>query len=331
MAGSKKGTRKKAAKKKKSSRSAKPKVSSDPRAMEGTMFRLTQLLEEQNFETVEEANAFLGQFIGKKDIPLSVKDLTPLGQAQEKMYQAWEATGKKRVELAREAIEISPDCADAYVLLAEETARTPEEALQLYEQGMQAGERALGKEFFEEAEGNFWGILETRPYMRAREGVAECLWAMGRRQEAVSHFTEMLRLNPDDNQGNRYLLARLYMKEGMDEELGKLLKQYDEEGSAEWLYTRALWLFKTKGDTSEARRALMEALEQNRFVPMYLCGFRQPPRRLPEYVSFGDDSEAIHYIMEHLEFWLETAGALEWFITVFAEIIEEFKKSERIQ
>jgi len=141
----------------------------------------------------------------------------------------------------------------------------------------------------------------------------------------------MLRLNPNDNQGNRYMLARLYLAEGMDKELGKLLKKYDEEGSAEWLYTRALWFYRTKGDTREAREALIEALEQNRFVPMYMCGFKEPPRKMPQYISRGDDSEALHYIVEHLEFWLETPGALEWFIAIFAQIVEEFKKSEMIQ
>ena len=80
-------------------------------------------------------------------------------------------------------MEISPDCADAYVLLAEH-AKTADEAQNLYEQGVAAGERALGREAFAEHEGHFWGVLETRPYMRARQGLAQCLWEAGRRREA---------------------------------------------------------------------------------------------------------------------------------------------------
>lgn len=336
MARSKKGTpSKKAAKKKskssKKSSSTPQQVIRDPRAMEGTMFRLTQLMQEQEFESVDEANAFLGQFMGKKDIPLSLENLTPAGQAQEKMYQAWDATGKKRVALAREALEIFPDCADAYVLLAEETARSAEEALPLYEQGVAAGERALGPEYFKEEVGNFWGILETRPYMRAREGVAECLMAMGKLKESASHYEEMLRLNPGDNQGHRYMLARIYLVEEMNEEMGRLLDQYGDEASAEWLYTRALWLYRNKGDTRASRNALKEALEQNRFVPMYVCGFKKPPRRLPEYISFGDESEALHYLESYLDYWEATPGALEWFVTVFAELIEDFKQNQSVQ
>ena len=138
---------------------------------------------------------------------------TPLDRAQEVMYRAFEATGSEQVRLARKALEISPDCADAYVLLAEHAA-TAEEARKHYEQGVAAGERALGKQAFEEYAGQFWGLLETRPYMRARQGLAQCLWEAGRREEAAEHYQEMLRLNPNDNQGVRYSLATLLLGPG---------------------------------------------------------------------------------------------------------------------
>src|SRR5437667_9709367 len=45
---------------------------------------------------------------------------TPLDQAQDLMYQAFEEEDpERRVELARQALATSPDCADAYVLLAQ--------------------------------------------------------------------------------------------------------------------------------------------------------------------------------------------------------------------
>ena len=96
----------------------------------------------------------------------------PTGPAQAMMYEAWEQTSSRsRIALARKALGISPLCADAYVLLAEEAARSPEEARDLYAKGVEAGELALGPEGFAEYEGEFWGFLETRPYMRARLGV----------------------------------------------------------------------------------------------------------------------------------------------------------------
>ncbi len=128
-------------------------------------------------------------------------------EAQEVMYDAWEApTHQRAVTLAKKALTISADCADAYTFLAEKTAESLEEALDLYRKGVEAGERALGKKAFKEDVGYFWGLVETRPYMRARDGLAQCLWEVGQREEAVGHYWDMLRLNPNDNQGIRDIL-----------------------------------------------------------------------------------------------------------------------------
>jgi hypothetical protein len=58
---------------------------------------------------------------------------------------------------------ISPLCADAYSILAEE-ARSVEEARDLYARGVEAGELALGRKGSKQYAGHFWGYLETRPY-----------------------------------------------------------------------------------------------------------------------------------------------------------------------
>ncbi|MDD2422279.1 MAG: hypothetical protein PHU78_09120, partial [Heliobacteriaceae bacterium] len=108
-----------------------------------------------------------------------------LSQAQDLIYEAWEMRYRdKRLDLARKALAISPYCADAYVLLAEESD-FPREALKLYQQGVQAGQLALGDNLFTEYAGHFWGFIETRPYMRALYGMAETLWQLGQRTEAL--------------------------------------------------------------------------------------------------------------------------------------------------
>ena len=57
------------------------------------------------------------------------------------MFETWDSSERRRVKLAHEALEISEDCTDAYVLLAEETARSLEEARGFYEKGVMAGEK----------------------------------------------------------------------------------------------------------------------------------------------------------------------------------------------
>lgn len=284
------------------------------RAMEKTMSDITKLLSERDFASIDEANAFLQQALASGQ-PLSPSSRrTPLEQAQDLMYEAWNASGRRRVEMARQALAISEDCADAYVLLAEEAARNLKEAKDLYEKGVKAGERALGPGAFEEYVGHFWGVLETRPYMRARLGLAQCLWSLGQREQAIEHYSDMLRLNPGDNQGIRYILVNCLLEEGDDETLGELLGQYEEDIAAAWLYTRALWTFRQEGASKKANTCLKKAIEGNRFVPSYLLGRKRLPSRLPGYISFGDETEAIDYAVGAIKVWQETKGALQWLI-----------------
>lgn len=238
---------------------------------------------------------------------------TAVDDAQEIMYDAWEApTRKKAVALARKALTISPDCADAYNLLAEETATSLDEAIELYTKGVEAGERALGEEGFEEFAGHFWGFLETRPYMRARFGLASSFWQAGKKEEAVEHFKAMLELNPDDNQGIRYILMPCLIETGRDEEAQALFEMYEEDGMANWMYARTLLDFRKQGDSRQARRSLDEAQETNPFVPDFLLGRRKMPREIPWSHGFGDESEAILYVHEGRSAWQATPGALEW-------------------
>ena len=236
-----------------------------------------------------------------------------MSQAQDLMYEAWESSSPDdRVALARKALELSPDCADAYVLLADETANFYADAIDLYRKGVEAGERALGKRVFEEDAGHFWGLFETRPYMRARAGLAQCLWEAGRCPEAVQHYWDLLRLNPDDNQGLRDLLLPHLIEMGRDWEAEKLFQVYKDDGMAVWLYSRALLDFRAQGDKPKARKALKGALRENPHVPAYLLGLKRLPQWPPGLYGFGDANEAVLYAQGSKKAWKKTPEALEW-------------------
>jgi tetratricopeptide (TPR) repeat protein len=236
-----------------------------------------------------------------------------LEQAQEIMWDAWEEQNpKRRIELARKALKVSADCADGFVLLAEESAASLEEAMELFEKGVRAGERALGEKTFADDEGHFWGILETRPYMRARAGLANCLREAGKLDEAIAHYQELLRLNPNDNQGNREMLAVCLLATGRDAELAKLLKRYPNDVIAMGIYTEVLLAFRVSGESSDTSKKLAEALQQNPHVPEYLLGRKRMPRRLSSHYAIGSVEEAEIYADLHRENWQKTKGALEW-------------------
>jgi tetratricopeptide (TPR) repeat protein len=235
-----------------------------------------------------------------------------LHKAQEMMYKAWEASNPaRRLALAHQALSVSADCADAYVLLAEEEADTLARAANYYRQGIEAGERALGAAYFKENQGYFWGLLETRPYMRARLGLANALWSLRRNDEAIAHYRALLELNPGDNQGVRYSLLNLLLELNRDAEAEALLRQYDE-AMAEWRYGWALVRFRQAGPGKEADRRLRAALKSNRHVPAYLTGRQRIPVQLPPYYGFGDEAEAVHYAHRYLNHWRRTPGAVEW-------------------
>jgi tetratricopeptide (TPR) repeat protein len=287
------------------SESAAPPPLHDIQAMEGVLQQLVAKMVQE----------------GVTELPGPLPDLdsppprSAVDAAQQIAYQAFEAeTPRQKIALARKALQVSRDCADAYTLLAE-NARTLDEALELYEEAVAAGERALGKQAFEEYEGHFWGFLETRPYMRARQGLANILWTAGRHVAATEHYRDMLRLNPNDNQGMRYMLAHALLDAEQHHELHGLLKQYEKDPSADWAYAAALLAFREQGSTEHSRALLKQAAKTNKHVPVYLTGAKRLPRELPEYFSPGHENEAVGYVAQCLPCWRNTPGATTWIRT----------------
>lgn len=296
-------------------------VPKDVRALERTSFEISLLLRDREFSSTEEVRRYIENLLSSGQ-PFSFEKRTPLEKAQSLMYDAFEAEGTERIKLAREALSICPDCADAYVLLAEETAQSLQEAAALYEQGVRAGERALGKEIFKEEAGHFWGIVNTRPYMRARAGLAQCLWMMGERAQAIDHFEDLLSLDSADHLGLRHALIHCLIEDGRDQEALNLLDRYPEDKSATWAYSHALLHYRQSGEKKESEQSLRQALDSNPYVPFYLLGLWELPDELPTTISRGDENEAIIYAVESWRSWEKTPGALEWLARTLMQRIQ---------
>jgi tetratricopeptide (TPR) repeat protein len=214
------------------------------------------------------------------------------------------------VILARQALEVSPDCADAYVILAESVAG-PSRALPMYEAAVAAGERAIGAARFADLAGQFWGILETRPYMRARLGLAQTLAALDRAGEAEQHERALLHLNPNDNQGVRYLLLARLVLAGRDEEALALMRQYPDDVAAEWQFTWALVDFR-QGRLEDADKRLAAALDYNPAVPLMMAADKGLLPMAGPTIRLGGPDEAAGYAQAFGDAWLATPGAVEW-------------------
>lgn len=286
-------------------------AATDRREVEATISNPARMMRDEEFTSINDAQSFLDAHIdllNSGDVPAPTSSVEA---AQSVMYEAWDATGRERIRLAREALAISADCADAYVLLAEDGAATSAEAVALYREGVTAGERHLGERLQSDA-GHFWGEIDTRPYLRARAGLAEALWEVGRKAEALEHMWELLRLNPNDNQGVRDALLPRPLAQHDHASAHRLIDMFDEDGTAIFAYGRALLVYAEEGATATADRALDSAVSTNEFVPPYLLGLRRVPRKLPDTMGFGDQDEGVICAAHHFTAWASVQGATTW-------------------
>jgi len=282
----------------------------DRRALEATSAQMGRFIQQANLETLDDINAALAaEFSGD---PAKRKHYPPqnaLEEAQDLCYKAFDSIGRRRIVLAREALEISPDCADAHVLLGE-AATTPEEAIVHYRAGADAGRRAIGADVLDQEVEHLWSNLRARPFLRAMAELADCQQRLGQTDEAIDTHREILRLNPDDNQGIRYMLLSLLLHAGRDRDAAELVDEYEDQ-SAIWHCGRAVTTFRTEGDSPNARKALRAMSTANRHVREILLRDDEPDES-PDRYSPGQESEAI-ICSEYLrEAWRTTPGALDW-------------------
>jgi len=282
-----------------------------PLVMDRIAAHMERAMKDKDFKTREEYEAFIhANFIGKR-IEEFVPQ-TPLEEAQDIVFRAYSVRGRKQVHMARKALVVDPNCADAYILLAERTFLRDQQ-LEYYRQALQAAECTLTPEIFEKEAGHFWDVIETRPYVRARFRLAECLNKMNRLQEAAEHFRELLRLNRGDYQCARFWYWPCLLRLGKDAEVEKLLKlNKNDKGDCTWDYTRALLTFRQKGDTPLAKRHLNQAIKNNAICAEYLMNGKVFPKPTPDGRSLFYDDDAAFCAEVLASAWHETAGAAEW-------------------
>ncbi|KAJ3578581.1 hypothetical protein NPX13_g1981 [Xylaria arbuscula] len=80
---------------------------------------------------------------------------------------------------------------------------------------------------FETDVGDFWGVVSTRDYMRARCMLAKCLCSIDTMDgvtECLEHLQDMLRLCQTDNVGNRQIVPTVMLRLDLDQECYEFVK-----------------------------------------------------------------------------------------------------------
>ena len=273
-----------------------------------------KLMEEHDFKSKKEAERFVqNQVMGRPIEEIqALTDFEPSDEAQELAYNAMDAENlDDALELAEKALKLDPDCVDALIMKVKLTARSLPEVIDRVKKIITRAEQKLGTEYFEENKGHFWGMVETRPYMRSREFLTTTFKVAGRLDEAISQAEEMLELNPNDNQGIRDMLLGMYLETENMKGARNLIKKYPNEIMATFLWGQVLERY-LSGEVEEAAKFYKKASSKNPYVFDYFTGRKQYNHPVGEYYTLGDESEAIQCFKKIGPAWKKHPEAIKW-------------------
>ncbi|MDI9520888.1 MAG: hypothetical protein QM308_07045 [Bacillota bacterium] len=212
----------------------------DQEAMQERMDKFTK----EYFETMD-----------KKDRPLDAFDYLEMAEDA--------ANGKEAIRYAKKALELDSYLLDAELIIAEEKSYSAEEFEKQLKAIIKKGETQLLEQGIskEENEGDFYGLHETRPYMRMRKEYADLLISQGKFRLSISEIEDIIRLNESDNLGMRYMLMALYSFFEDEEKALALYKKYEEDSA--FMLLPLIALYYKKEDDKQMRMYIRKLKRSN--------------------------------------------------------------------
>lgn len=270
---------------------------------------LQKLIQKENPQTLEEMQKLMDSLMGKPLPETPDEDLTPEDKALDLVDEAWSVSAAKGKELAQKALDSWPDCIPAYEYLAAKT-KSAKERKAYYQKGVDIGQRLFGGDFLQNNRGYFWGITETRPYMRCLDGLARNEAETGQLSKAIVIWEDMLSLNPHDNQGVRYNLLPALLRQHDLTSYHRYRKTYPED-STMMVFNDALVSFMENGDSEESRAQLKASRSHNPYVVPLLLE-KAPPSFSPDSYILNSPEEAFCYANDTWQVWQAAPGAIDW-------------------
>lgn len=275
-----------------------------------TQIDLNRHLESQTFETEDDLRKFIESFGDKPVPPFPKEKLTVKQRAQDLVFDAYETEDDgTALELIREAMLLDPNCIEAYELLAK-FAPDLDSAIQIYLEGIAIGRKLYGGSFLEEHRGRFWGIHETRPFMRCLRMYSDMMFLTDNVKEAAAILEELIDMNPNDNQGVREQLLLFLIELDEREKFIKYEQMYEDSATAPMLFSSALFRFVT-GEKHKANKLVQKAMKRNKFIVQKLLT-KHPDFTTHSRYSPGDKMEADNYAYYAYPVWQDNKGALTW-------------------
>ena len=246
---------------------------------------------------------------------------TPLDDAFEILDKAYSANTKsKALKLAKKAYEKSNDCFDA-ILFQVELEDDPIKAQNLLNNGLNNEKKRLEKEgFFKENNiGHFYGIYETRPFIKGLSYKADMLVDNKKIDEAVRTLEEIIRLNDNDNTGARTKLLSLYAYLKDEEKLLNLYNKYKKDKSL-GMYLPPFYYYLFKGDEQNAKKYLKLANKSNKnYIKLFKGTIKEKEDSniFDGTYSPGKVSEVLNFMFENRVFEKDFDKISEFVLKVF--------------
>ncbi len=261
-----------------------------------------------------ELNEKLQEFIKKYNAGEIDYENTILDEAYELLEKAENTKSKAQaIKYAKEAYETCPDCFDA-ILFQVHLEDNPLKRWKLLDEGLEFEKDRLEDEGYFEKDnvGHFYGIFETRPYIRGLYAKADYLILDGKIKQARDVCKEILRLNENDNTGARYLLMAIYAYFEEENDMLKLYKKYPEE-NLEMLFPLFILYYK-QGNDKKAKEYLDRINKANPHFIKFFKGTMKENTDIPyRHYAKGDSSEVIMYFREY-DFLVETIPTINYYI-----------------
>ena len=196
------------------------------------------------------------------------------------------------------SIEVDSTYADGYNHLANIAWREEDwkQAEGLYRKALELAE----PEVKDIPKDGFWGILESRPYMRALHGLGLTAWKQSRLEDAIGIFKQMLKLNPNDNQGARYLMGPLYDQLGNLEEAARWYERNGDDPHNLYHYGLALI---QQNKLEKAATILIFAIFTNPYIAPILLGDKLPKSDWWHGINWAEPEYAEDYMIEYNSWW----------------------------
>lgn len=275
---------------------------------------VNEFLANTNVEDENGLNERLQEFIKKYNAGEIEYENTKLDDAYDLLEKAENAKSKTQaIKYAKEAYNMCSDCFDA-IIFQTHLEDNPIKRLNLLNEGLQFEKERLDvKGYFKKDNiGYFYGIFETRPYIRGLYTKADYLILDGKIKQARDVCKEILRLNENDNTGARYLLMAIYAYFEEENDMLKLYKKFPEE-ALEMLFPLFTLYYKL-GNDKKAKEYLDRINKANPQFIKFFKGTLKRNEEIPDrYYVKGDSSEVIMYFNEY-DFLIYTIPTINYYI-----------------